>query len=104
MCGIAGAIGRIEPDMLRAVQSASECQRHRGPDDDGFWQSGDAGSDGARLLTRKNTGGHRNNRQVFVIVFLPLANSFRDFETVHFRHLNIKEDQIIVQLLLKPTV
>src|SRR5688572_2546321 len=53
MCGIAGAIGRIEPDIVRAVLAASECQRHRGPDDDGFWQSGDAGSEGAILAFRR---------------------------------------------------
>ncbi|HVP73098.1 MAG TPA: asparagine synthase (glutamine-hydrolyzing), partial [Phycisphaerales bacterium] len=53
MCGIAGAIGRIEPDIVRAVQAASECQRHRGPDDDGLWQSGDAGSEGAILAFRR---------------------------------------------------
>ncbi len=53
MCGIAGAIGRIEPEILSAVQAASNCQKHRGPDDDGFIQSGATGSDGAVLAFRR---------------------------------------------------
>src|SRR5512147_1448899 len=53
MCGIAGAIGRIEPDIIRAVHAASDCQRHRGPDDDGFFQSGENGSDGAIYAFRR---------------------------------------------------
>ena len=35
MCGIAGAIGGIDAELVRAVKVASEQQRHRGPDDDG---------------------------------------------------------------------
>lgn len=53
MCGIAGAIGRIEPDIIRAVHVASDCQKHRGPDDDGFFQSGEAGTNGAMLAFRR---------------------------------------------------
>lgn len=47
MCGIAGAIGGIDAELVRAVKVASEQQRHRGPDDDGTWESGSAGQDGA---------------------------------------------------------
>jgi asparagine synthase (glutamine-hydrolysing) len=53
MCGIAGAIGRIEPEVIRAVQCASNAQRHRGPDDDGSWQSGEVGADGAMFAFRR---------------------------------------------------
>lgn len=54
MCGIAGAIGRIEPEIIRAVHVASDCQRHRGPDDDGYWQSSESsGDDGAMLAFRR---------------------------------------------------
>ena len=53
MCGIAGAIGRIEPDLIRAVAVASEHQRHRGPDDDGTWESGAPGEDGAMFGFRR---------------------------------------------------
>jgi asparagine synthase (glutamine-hydrolysing) len=47
MCGIAGSIGLIEPELIEAVQAASSSQRHRGPDDDGIWQSGAIGGHGA---------------------------------------------------------
>lgn len=53
MCGIAGAIGRIEPDILHAVLAASACQQHRGPDDAGNFHSGDVGSDGAIFAFRR---------------------------------------------------
>jgi asparagine synthase (glutamine-hydrolysing) len=53
MCGIAGAIGRIEPDIRRAVQAASDAQRHRGPDDDGAWDSSGDGDDGAMFAFRR---------------------------------------------------
>jgi asparagine synthase (glutamine-hydrolysing) len=39
MCGIAGAIGHIDPLILEAVERASLRQAHRGPDDEGFWSS-----------------------------------------------------------------
>jgi asparagine synthase (glutamine-hydrolysing) len=38
MCGIAGAIGALNPAILNAVNVMSNAQRHRGPDDDGAWQ------------------------------------------------------------------
>jgi asparagine synthase (glutamine-hydrolysing) len=53
MCGVAGAIGRIEPEVARAVHCASACQKHRGPDDDGYWQSGAAGEEGAMFGFRR---------------------------------------------------
>lgn len=39
MCGIAGAVGRIDPVIVQAVARASESQAHRGPDDSGAWSS-----------------------------------------------------------------
>lgn len=37
MCGIAGAIGMIDPAVVAAVRAASNCQRLRGPDSEGEW-------------------------------------------------------------------
>ena len=53
MCGIAGAIGGIDTELTRAVQLASEQQRHRGPDDDGSWESGRSGQAGAMFGFRR---------------------------------------------------
>ena len=53
MCGVAGAIGGIDAELVRAVQLASEQQRHRGPDDDGTWESGGPGQDGAMFGFRR---------------------------------------------------
>ncbi|MGK0302819.1 MAG: asparagine synthase (glutamine-hydrolyzing), partial [Planctomycetota bacterium] len=53
MCGVAGAIGGIDSELIRAVQLASEQQRHRGPDDDGTWESGGPGQDGAMFGFRR---------------------------------------------------
>jgi len=39
MCGIAGAIGTIDGEVLDAVRRMSAAQAHRGPDADGFWMS-----------------------------------------------------------------
>ena len=39
MCGICGFSGRRDPDLLRAMTASI---RHRGPDDDGFFESDDA--------------------------------------------------------------
>src|SRR5438309_4017100 len=39
MCGIAGAIGQIDGEILEAVRRMSAAQFHRGPDSDGFWRS-----------------------------------------------------------------
>ena len=53
MCGIAGAIGSIDAELIQAVQLASAQQRHRGPDDDGTWESGGPGQDGAMFGFRR---------------------------------------------------
>lgn len=39
MCGIAGAIGRVDQEMVEAVRRASVAQRSRGPDGEGEWRS-----------------------------------------------------------------
>ena len=46
MCGICGFFGRRDPDLLRAMAASL---RHRGPDDDGFFES-DTASLGFRRL------------------------------------------------------
>ncbi|HEX6810707.1 MAG TPA: asparagine synthase (glutamine-hydrolyzing) [Planctomycetota bacterium] len=53
MCGFAGSIGAIGPQLIRAVQAAASAQRHRGPDDAGTWLSGGPGQDGAVLAFRR---------------------------------------------------
>lgn len=40
MCGIAGAFGYVDHQVLRAVECASSAQVHRGPDGHGQWSSG----------------------------------------------------------------
>ncbi len=40
MCGIAAAIGSVDPGVIDAVRRASACQRLRGPDAEGEWASG----------------------------------------------------------------
>ena len=37
MCGIAGAVGRIDAQVVSAVSRMHDAQRHRGPDDQGTW-------------------------------------------------------------------
>jgi asparagine synthase (glutamine-hydrolysing) len=39
MCGVAGAVGLIDRDIIRAVRKMQAAQRHRGPDGAGLWQS-----------------------------------------------------------------
>jgi asparagine synthase (glutamine-hydrolysing) len=39
MCGLAGAIGRIDAAVAAAVERMSDALRHRGPDDSGTWSS-----------------------------------------------------------------
>ena len=39
MCGIAGSIGVLRPELEKAVHAMNEAQVHRGPDDVGFWVS-----------------------------------------------------------------
>ena len=52
MCGIAGAIGVIDPGVLAGVRRASDAQTHRGPDAEGFWASTAAGP-GVALAHRR---------------------------------------------------
>lgn len=40
MCGVAGAVGFIDDAAVEAVAAMNLAQRHRGPDGDGFFQSG----------------------------------------------------------------
>jgi asparagine synthase (glutamine-hydrolysing) len=40
MCGIAGAIGRVDERVVQAVERASAALAHRGPDGAGVWSSG----------------------------------------------------------------
>ena len=37
MCGIAGAIGELDPEVEHAVRRMSDALRHRGPDADGIF-------------------------------------------------------------------
>src|SRR5688572_1671772 len=54
MCGIAGAVGFIDARIRTAVQRMSDAQRHRGPDDEGYWQSiEDERGGGAALAFRR---------------------------------------------------
>jgi asparagine synthase (glutamine-hydrolysing) len=39
MCGIAGAVGGLDPGVLEAVRRSDVSQAHRGPDAEGFWTS-----------------------------------------------------------------
>ena len=41
MCGIAGALGTVDGDVLAAVRGADAAQSHRGPDGCGLWTSAD---------------------------------------------------------------
>ena len=43
MCGIAGAFGSVGPQIVGAVKAADAAQRHRGPNDCGFWRDAAAG-------------------------------------------------------------
>jgi asparagine synthase (glutamine-hydrolysing) len=52
MCGIAGAVGFVDPEVRAAVRAMTEAERHRGPDADGYWE--DVGPDGLGVAL-----GHR---------------------------------------------
>jgi asparagine synthase (glutamine-hydrolysing) len=43
MCGIAGAIGRLDPEVVAAVRRMNDRQAHRGPDAEGFWTDSENG-------------------------------------------------------------
>ena len=40
MCGIAGLVGRLEPDAARVIERMTSALRHRGPDDEGYLLAG----------------------------------------------------------------
>ncbi len=44
MCGIAGAVGALDATILAGVRRASERERHRGPDAEGFFASAETGA------------------------------------------------------------
>ncbi len=76
MCGIAGAVGAIDPGIEQAVRAMSDAESHRGPDDSGVFQSG--GTPGAVLGFRRlaiidlSTDGHQpmiDSRQGNAVVF-----------------------------------
>ena len=52
MCGIAGAVGAVDAELVEAVRRADARQSHRGPDAHGFLRDGDVGS-GAVLAHRR---------------------------------------------------
>jgi asparagine synthase (glutamine-hydrolysing) len=51
MCGIAGAVGAVDPAVEAAVRAMAEAEAHRGPDDSGFFRS--EGTPGAALGFRR---------------------------------------------------
>src|SRR5688500_17756224 len=54
MCGVAGAIGCITPEIIGAIHRMNDAQVHRGPDDHGCWQSIDGvGNPGAAFAFRR---------------------------------------------------
>jgi asparagine synthase (glutamine-hydrolysing) len=44
MCGIAGLVGRLEPDAPRVLERMTSALRHRGPDDEGYLLAGAGGT------------------------------------------------------------
>jgi asparagine synthase (glutamine-hydrolysing) len=55
MCGIAGAIGALDPSVSAAVEKMTDAEAHRGPDQSGFWSSlGDVPTRGRGVIF-----GHR---------------------------------------------
>ncbi|MBI2167180.1 MAG: asparagine synthase (glutamine-hydrolyzing) [Candidatus Omnitrophica bacterium] len=73
MCGIAGIVqpenqGAVDPGILRRM---NESQRHRGPDDEGYYLKGPVGLAMRRLKIIDLEGGHQ-----------PLANETEDVWTV----------------------
>ena len=52
MCGIAGAVGSLDAEVIEGVRRASLHERHRGPDADGFFQSAEHGP-GVALAHRR---------------------------------------------------
>jgi asparagine synthase (glutamine-hydrolysing) len=55
VCGIAGAVGTIDPEITRAVERMTAAQAHRGPDQAGTWSSLGTGTERGRGVVL----GHR---------------------------------------------
>ena len=53
MCGIAGAIGVLDADLIERLRRANDAQAHRGPDAAGFWTSRDDAGPGVALAHRR---------------------------------------------------
>src|SRR5574341_1822989 len=56
MCGIAGFVGHVEPDLLERMLSVIA---HRGPDDQGMWSGAGVGLGTRRLAIIDLTGGRQ---------------------------------------------
>ncbi|HJL18854.1 MAG TPA: asparagine synthase (glutamine-hydrolyzing) [Sandaracinaceae bacterium LLY-WYZ-13_1] len=54
MCGIAGAVGGVDPERVAAVERMTEASTHRGPDQSGLWTSLERGARGRGVVF-----GHR---------------------------------------------
>jgi asparagine synthase (glutamine-hydrolysing) len=87
MCGLAGAVGHLDATLIAAVQRAAAAQVHRGPDDEGFWQSASPGRDGVLLAFRRlaivdlSADGHQpmvDARTGNVLVFNGEIYNFRE--------------------------
>ena len=44
MCGIAGVVGALDPELEQAVHAMMDAQLSRGPDDSGFFRSQSPGA------------------------------------------------------------
>src|SRR5262245_60661225 len=53
MCGIAGAIGSLDAELVTGLRRANDAQAHRGPDAAGFWTSRDDAGPGVVLAHRR---------------------------------------------------
>jgi asparagine synthase (glutamine-hydrolysing) len=99
MCGIAGAIGRIDDHVIAAVKAMQNRIVHRGPDDQGLWSSRltDSSHQGAAFAFRRlsiidcSADGHQPMRDPItgnVIVFNGEIYNFQDLrcELQHAGH------------------
>ena len=53
MCGISGAVGFVDRELIAAVERMHAALTHRGPDGEGFWRSTDADGPGVVLAHRR---------------------------------------------------
>jgi asparagine synthase (glutamine-hydrolysing) len=65
MCGIAGAVGSLGPDLDKAVRAMNDAQEHRGPDDVGFWGSS---------ATAEGRGCVLGHRRLSIVDLSPLGH------------------------------